>query len=222
MNDSLRRALFAAQMTEEDVAVNLEVDPKTVRRWLGGRVPYARHRQALAKLLAVDEPLLWPRLHNAGQLDPELVAVYPHGLEAPAWFTFFDAAIHEVDILHKPEPRTNQPNLVSTLERFPTNVRARVIVADPALGQYRWRRGHQLRWAGTDFAHGIYRVDSELLVLQHAYGISESTEPVLHLIDMAQPDGLFATYMVSFEAAWRIATTDPVARDTATGKTSAE
>ena len=39
MNDSLRRALFAARMTEEDLATHLEVDPKTVRRWLAAASP---------------------------------------------------------------------------------------------------------------------------------------------------------------------------------------
>ena len=34
MNESLRRALIRAQLREEDVAARLNVDPKTVRRWL--------------------------------------------------------------------------------------------------------------------------------------------------------------------------------------------
>jgi transcriptional regulator with XRE-family HTH domain len=44
MNESLRRALLRARLSEEDVAVRLQVDPKTVRRWLEGRVPYPQHR----------------------------------------------------------------------------------------------------------------------------------------------------------------------------------
>ncbi len=104
MNDSLRRALFAARMTEEDLATHLEVDPKTVHRWLGGRLPYARHRQALANLLEVEESLLWPRGGISRQLDPELVAVYPHGLTPSAWSTFFDSAASEVTFCTGPIP----------------------------------------------------------------------------------------------------------------------
>ena len=40
MNESLRRALIHARLREADVAARLNVDPKTVRRWLDGRVPY--------------------------------------------------------------------------------------------------------------------------------------------------------------------------------------
>ena len=38
MNEPLRRALLRARLREDDVASRLGVDPKTVRRWLNGRV----------------------------------------------------------------------------------------------------------------------------------------------------------------------------------------
>ena len=62
MNENLRRALLRARLTDEDVAAQLEVDPKTVRRWLEGRIPYLRHRWALASLLCLDETDLWPEI----------------------------------------------------------------------------------------------------------------------------------------------------------------
>ena len=48
MNENLRRAMLRARLSEENVAAQLQVDPKTVRRWLEGRVPYLRHRWLLA------------------------------------------------------------------------------------------------------------------------------------------------------------------------------
>lgn len=39
MNDLLRRALQEARLTEGDVVKRLDVDPKTVHRWLSGRIP---------------------------------------------------------------------------------------------------------------------------------------------------------------------------------------
>src|SRR6266851_5184250 len=51
LNETLRCALLRARLSEDDVAARLEVDPKTVRRWLEGRVPYMRHRWALAGVL---------------------------------------------------------------------------------------------------------------------------------------------------------------------------
>ena len=44
MNETLCRALTQAALSEVDVAVRLEVDPRTVRRWMDGRLPYLRHR----------------------------------------------------------------------------------------------------------------------------------------------------------------------------------
>ena len=69
MNESLRRALLRARLREVDVAAHLGVDPKTVRRWLSGRVPYLRHRWALAQLRGLDESHLWPQL-SRGHLPP--------------------------------------------------------------------------------------------------------------------------------------------------------
>ena len=65
MNENLRRAMLRARLSEEDVAVELQVDPKTVRRWLEGRVPYLRHRWVLANLLGAEEADLWPEIHAA-------------------------------------------------------------------------------------------------------------------------------------------------------------
>ena len=59
LNESLRRAIIGAGLSEEDVAARLGVDPKTVRRWTEGRVPYLRHRWALAAMLGMDETDLW-------------------------------------------------------------------------------------------------------------------------------------------------------------------
>ena len=51
MNEPLRRALLRARLREDDVAARLGVDPKTVRRWLNGRVPYPHNRAAIAELV---------------------------------------------------------------------------------------------------------------------------------------------------------------------------
>ena len=61
---------------DEDVAARLQVDPKTVRRWLEGRVPYPRHRWLLAATLGLDEADLW----SADQCIPIAAARDPSGL----------------------------------------------------------------------------------------------------------------------------------------------
>ena len=59
MNEPLRRALLHGRLRENDVAARLGVDPKTVRRWLNGRVPYPHNRSALADLVEADEADLY-------------------------------------------------------------------------------------------------------------------------------------------------------------------
>ena len=60
MNEPLRRALLRARLREDDIAARMGVDPKTVRRWLNGRVPYPHNRAAIAELVGADEADLWP------------------------------------------------------------------------------------------------------------------------------------------------------------------
>lgn len=104
MNESLRRAMFRARLSEEDVASRLVVDPKTVRRWVDGRVPYPRHRLALADMLHSSERDLWPDLAPISAAAPhpaEIVAVYPHRWAVPrdAWLQLFDGARNQINIL---------------------------------------------------------------------------------------------------------------------------
>jgi hypothetical protein len=104
LNESLRRAMLRARLREDDVAAHLGVDPKTVRRWLSGRVPYPSSRAALADLVGADEADLWPDAEGplSGRTRPEeLSAVYPHRWAIPrdAWKRFFESAEHEIGIL---------------------------------------------------------------------------------------------------------------------------
>ena len=104
MNDTLRRAMFDARLTEGDLATRLAVDPKTVRRWLDGRLPYPRHRNDLARLLAVQEFELWPELaaiHAARSRPAEVTAVYPRrtSIAQEGWRSLFASAKHEISIL---------------------------------------------------------------------------------------------------------------------------
>jgi transcriptional regulator with XRE-family HTH domain len=104
VNETLRRALLRARLSEDDVAARLQVDPKTVRRWLEGRVPYLRHRWALAGLLDADESDLWPEVRAAlaaRSRPAEIKAIYPnrHAVPREAWLSLFGSAIREIGIL---------------------------------------------------------------------------------------------------------------------------
>jgi transcriptional regulator with XRE-family HTH domain len=60
-NEQLRTSMFEAKVSIEDVAQAAAVDAKAVYRWLTqGRIPYPRHRKAVADYLGVNEANLWP------------------------------------------------------------------------------------------------------------------------------------------------------------------
>jgi hypothetical protein len=104
VNEPLRRALLRARLREDDVAARLGVDPKTVRRWLNGRVPYPHNRAAIAELVGADEADLWPDAGGplAARMRPdELGMVYPHQWAVPreVWVRLFGSAEREIGIL---------------------------------------------------------------------------------------------------------------------------
>lgn len=104
MNELLRQSLMQARLRDDDLAARLGVDPKTVRRWLNGRVPYPHNRAAIADLLGAEEADLWPRVSGTltARVTPdELDTVYPHRWAIPneVWTRFFASAEREIGIL---------------------------------------------------------------------------------------------------------------------------
>jgi len=104
VNEPLRRALLRARLREDDIAARLGVDPKTVRRWLTGRVPYPHNRAAIAELVGADEADLWPDAGGplAARARPEeLGTVYSHRWAVPreVWVQLFGSAQSEIAIL---------------------------------------------------------------------------------------------------------------------------
>jgi transcriptional regulator with XRE-family HTH domain len=97
-NDRLRTAMLERGVTPTDLATALQVDPKTIERWISGRTPYRRHRYAVAAHLGVDETYLWPDALGSDQIasasESEIVNVYPHRWTVPSdlWRNFFDNA----------------------------------------------------------------------------------------------------------------------------------
>ncbi|MFC4908404.1 XRE family transcriptional regulator [Actinomadura gamaensis] len=139
MNDLLRSALADARLTHDQVAHRLGVDPKTVRRWIDGRVPYPRHRRNLAELLKLDEVLIWPNLaaRNPAPEPPPVVILgaYPHRWAVPraVWLRHFESARREIDILaYASLFLAEDTGIVRVLaERARAGVRVRLLLGDP-------------------------------------------------------------------------------------------
>jgi hypothetical protein len=105
-NERLRSSMTTAGLTVHDLAGKVQVDPKTVERWVTtGRLPHRTHRQQLSRLLSCDENYLWPdllddpRTHAASRA--ELVALYPNRGQVPRdlWRSLADQAEQAVDVL---------------------------------------------------------------------------------------------------------------------------
>lgn len=105
-NERLRSALLARGLSVHDLAEKIEVNPKTVERWITqGKVPYRRHQYATASVLKVDVTTLWDdnrAVDSAADLSKaEIVNVYPHRHMVPAglWREMYGRAEKYLDVL---------------------------------------------------------------------------------------------------------------------------
>ncbi|MEO3854716.1 XRE family transcriptional regulator [Acrocarpospora sp. B8E8] len=136
MSDNLRYALIRAHLRPVDIAAELGVDPKTVDRWLKGRIPYPRHRWAIAELLNLDEGELWPDTVPRRQgVSNEILAVYPHRWAVPhaVWQDLFESATEEIGILaYSSLFLAEDAGLIRRIaERARNGVRVRILLGDP-------------------------------------------------------------------------------------------
>jgi transcriptional regulator with XRE-family HTH domain len=140
-NERLRDAILDAGLTLDQVADKAGVDPKTVERWTtnGSRVPYARHRRSLARLLGQSESYLWPTAvppeRQATIAASEIVRVYPYRNAIPkdVWDRLFTQSIDRIDMLvHAGQFLIERPDFVSTLaEKAAKGVNVRIAFGDP-------------------------------------------------------------------------------------------
>jgi transcriptional regulator with XRE-family HTH domain len=231
MNEALCRALLQARLSEEDVAAGLQVDPKTVRRWLEGRVPYLRHRWALAAMTGTDERDLWPQVRAARSLPAEVVAIYPHRDAVPAgvWLQVLASARREIVVVDTDGLYlAGLPGLADTLAaRASDSVRVRICLAGPGtpappgsdaapggsvtaasagpalavFGPLRASGDVAIRLHRVSLPSSVCRADGDLLVCQHAFGIAEGRSPVLRL-RQARGGDMVSGYLASAERIW--------------------
>lgn len=128
-NDRLRDALMSANLTPDEVAPQLKVDPKTIERWITtGRTPYPKHRHKLAAILRKSEAYLWPNAMSNDRAtkvsESEIVRTYPHRSAVPAdlWDQLLDQAQNTIGILvYVGMFMTEKPNLMATLRKKAEN-----------------------------------------------------------------------------------------------------
>ena len=129
-----------ARVDVDAIARTVGVDPRTVQRWLVGRVPHARHRWAVATLLGEDESRLWPSVRRelaaGAEATAEIVAAYGHRADIPIgiWAELIESARKQIDLLgyahlFLPEQHVDLSSRIA--KACSAGCRVRLIFADP-------------------------------------------------------------------------------------------
>ena len=140
-NERLRSAITGAGFDPETFAERLQVDRKTVERWITTeRTPHRAHRLSAAAALGQSDGYLWPSTFadaaSKSATEAELIQLYPSRGEFPAseWLDLINGANQQIDILvyagsflHDGLPGFAQ--LIT--ERSNAGVRTRIIIGDP-------------------------------------------------------------------------------------------
>ncbi|WP_216205477.1 DUF5919 domain-containing protein [Amycolatopsis aidingensis] len=139
-NERLRDALLRNGLNLEQVADAIDVDRKTVERWITkGRTPYPKHRHTVAAMVREAENYLWPdameperKTEIAGS---EVVKVYPHRHSVPMdlWDRLLDQASERIEILlYSGMFLTDNPTLIKRLRhKGHEGTSIRLLVGDP-------------------------------------------------------------------------------------------
>jgi transcriptional regulator with XRE-family HTH domain len=138
-NERLRSAMLEHGVTHAALAEAVEVDPKSVERWVSGRSPYRRHRYAVAAFLEVDEAYLWPESLTPGQVisasESEIVNIYPHRWAVPSemWRHIFDTAESEIGVLAYSALFLSEDTGAHRILRAKASdgIRVRILLGDP-------------------------------------------------------------------------------------------
>jgi transcriptional regulator with XRE-family HTH domain len=139
-NERLRTAMGNAQVDIDQIAEATRVDPKTVQRWVAGRVPHPRHRWKVSELVGQEESYLWPTARSdiapGAPATSEVAAAYAHRADVPAnvWNDLLDRACRRIDIigysfLFLPEQTVNLAKLIT--DKCSNGCKVRIAVANP-------------------------------------------------------------------------------------------
>jgi hypothetical protein len=138
-NERLRGSMASARLKTADLAAKIDVDPKTVERWITkGRLPHRPHRTAVAEALGVEETYIWPEVLTAPATQAasvaELLELHPSRAAVPhaAWAQLIAGAREALDVLtYAGTFLFEQHNIVDVLrEKSAAGVRCRFLLGD--------------------------------------------------------------------------------------------
>lgn len=206
-NENLHQALESADLTAEDLAGLIQVDVRTVRRWLSGKPPYPRHRAKIARTLKLTEKALWPDIPASTETQPrDLLTGYPStdSIAIPTTETLIQAARERIELLDE----TLTEDLLSDgvperlIQKAREGVTVRIMVVDTTsqlvslLGQ----PGIELRVIEPTEHQHVHRYDDQMLITLPLAGDPDEP-PVIH-IRRRGTGGLFDRFTSHLEDRW--------------------
>ena len=139
-NAQLRQAIQDAGIEPEELATQIQVDNKTIERWLAGRNPYPRYRSRVARALDREQHELWPHLATAPsdtalEQDDNLVTLFADADDpyAPDWRSLLEQATERIDLLDLTLTHIiNNQDVVDLLaEQATAGCQIRILVSSP-------------------------------------------------------------------------------------------
>lgn len=219
-NENLRAALTRSGLTIEEFADVVAVDPKTVQRWLAGRVPHPKSRTRVAGALDTPEQQIWPELGSANDAEgaggrsvitvpaTDVLGGYAHADDpgAPHSRTLIERAGERIEIIARTlDALAGETEQLLARAAAGCEIRVILIEADHRIEQLLAKDRIDVRatLAGED--HGLIRADDQMLLELWKIGYLSEPAPLIHLRRVS-PGGLFDRLASHFEVGWREAT----------------
>lgn len=210
-NDKLRQALQGAGLAPDDLAQIVQVDVRTVRRWLSGQTPYPRQRGKVARALDTTEHHLWPGVATAptasSRQPRDLLVGYPAAsdLAAPDWKALMRGAADRIellgDTLNPILGTAGVPDLLAAKAAHGCEVR--ILISDPGrhLAPLLDQPGIEIRVLEVPAQQTMHRYDEQLLLMLHLLDADPEQGPLLHL-RRAAPGGMFDRFAEHYQYLW--------------------
>jgi hypothetical protein len=212
-NENLHAALGQAGLGPDELAQIVQVDVRTVRRWLSGGTPYPRQRGKVARALDTTEHDLWPQIAAVPPPSPratqasDLLAGYTTAsdLAAPDWKALMRDASDRIDLLGDTlTPILATPGVPGLLAAKATHgCHVRILIHDtgPHVAPLLDQPGIDIRLLDAPADYNIHRYDEQLLLTLHVVGGDPDHAPLLHL-RRAAPRGMFDRLSEYYDDLW--------------------
>jgi hypothetical protein len=208
-NENLHAALGQAGLGPDDLAQIVQVDVRTVRRWLSGGTPYPRQRGKVARALDTTEHDLWPDLATApppvrsAPKASDLLAGYPTAsdLDAPDWKALMRDATDRIDLLADTLTTPGVPELLAGKATHGCHIRILVYDTHHHLAPLFDQPGIDIRLLEAPADYNIHRYDEHLLLTLHIVGRDLDHAPLLHL-RRAASGGMFDRLSEYYNDVW--------------------